>query len=303
VGSYLINQGTLTSTANYIVEFVSAKFDIVPAVVISVTNPDLIKTPWSVVPSLPTQLAVVTADGQVLQLGVTWDLSTLNVFKRGKYFVTGTLILPAGVTNPQGFKPTLEIEVLPKPAPLDIILSNNVFFPDPRNFFQVIGSFTVIDPIDRIHVISLVNGALDNQYFEVKEGILFWSSAEKVAGRIEFMILVSVLDRDGNRIEKSFLIRRERVDVAGLEVFNTFTPDGDGINDTWGVPDLRYFTGVRVQVFDRSGERLFYTVDPDDRWDGTYKGNSMPVGTYYWIIQVIETGEIRRRGILNILKK
>lgn len=67
------------------------------------------------------------------------------------------------------------------------------------------------------------------------------------------------------------------------------------------MPDLRYFRGVRVQVFDRNGERLFYTEDADTRWDGTYKGKEMPVGTYFWIIEVIETGNVRR-GILTILK-
>ncbi|SDA58693.1 gliding motility-associated C-terminal domain-containing protein, partial [Algoriphagus alkaliphilus] len=301
VGKYAIGLGTLKSTENYQLEFVSAQFEIIPAELIAISNPDPITTPWSVSPTLPAKVTAVTADGQVVQLSVSWNLAPLNLFKRGTYFLTGVVTLPDGILNPEGLRAMLEVRVLAKPAPQDVILSNNDFDPDPKNYFQVIGSFTVIDPIDREHVITLIPGAGDNQFFEVKNGILFWSSADEVAGRTQFSVVIRVTDRDGNVIEKSFTINRGRTDILELEVFNSFTPNGDGINDTWGVPDLRYFRGVRVQVFDRNGERLFYTEDADTRWDGTYKGKEMPVGTYFWIIEVIETGNVRR-GILTILK-
>jgi hypothetical protein len=47
---------------------------------------------------------------------------------------------------------------------------------------------------------------------------------------------------------------------------------------------------------------MFYTEDAKIRWDGTHKGKDMPVGSYYWIIEVDETGETRR-GIVNLLRK
>jgi gliding motility-associated-like protein len=59
---------------------------------------------------------------------------------------------------------------------------------------------------------------------------------------------------------------------------------------------------VRIQVFDRGGDRLFYTENPDIRWDGTHKGKELPIGTYYWTIEVGETGEVRK-GMLNLLRK
>jgi gliding motility-associated-like protein len=302
VGKYAIGLGTLTATNNYLIEFTSAQFEIIPAELIAISNPDPITTPWSVSPTLPAKVTAVTADGQVVQLAVSWNLTPLNVFKRGAYFLTGVVTLPSGILNPGDLKATLEVRVLAKPAPQDVTLSNDDFDPDPKNYFQVIGNFTVIDPIDNVHTITLVPGAGDNQYFEVKNGILFWSSAEEVAGRTQFTVVIRVTDRDGNQLEKTFTINLGRTDITELEVFNSFTPNGDGINDTWGVPDLRYFRGVRVQVFDRNGERLFYTEDADTRWDGTYQGKEMPVGTYFWVVEVIETGNVRR-GILTILKK
>jgi gliding motility-associated-like protein len=65
---------------------------------------------------------------------------------------------------------------------------------------------------------------------------------------------------------------------------------------------LRFYEGVRIGVYDNAGTRLFYTENPDIRWDGTYNGKDMPVGTYYWVIEVIETGEMRR-GMLNLIRK
>ncbi|MEB2786752.1 MBG domain-containing protein, partial [Algoriphagus persicinus] len=302
MGTYEIGLGSLNGVNNYELEFTAASFEILPAELIAISNPNRITTPWSVMPVGPSQLNIVTADGQVVQVPVVWNTTSLNPYKRGNYSMVGTLQLPAGILNPEILKASLEVVVLPKAAPQDVILSNDDFDANPKNFFQEIGNFTVIDPIDNVHIISLKAGAADNQYFEVKQGILFWSSAEEASGRTQFTVVILVEDRDGNVIERSFTINRGRTDIIELEVFNTFTPDGDGMNDTWGVPDLRYFTGVRVQVFDRNGERLFYTEDADTRWDGTYKGKDMPVGTYYWIVEVIETGNVRR-GILTLLKK
>jgi hypothetical protein len=48
--------------------------------------------------------------------------------------------------------------------------------------------------------------------------------------------------------------------------------------------------------------QVFYTENPDIRWDGKFKGRELPIGTYYWVISVKETGE-SRRGMLNLLRK
>ena len=109
-------------------------------------------------------------------------------------------------------------------------------------------------------------------------------------------------DRDGNTLDKSFEITRTRQSLSSLEVYNTFSPNGDGFNEAWGVPGVKFFTGTRIQVFDRGGLRIFYTEDPSVKWDGKIDGIVLPVGTYYWFVQVDETNETRR-GIVNLLSK
>ena len=64
---------------------------------------------------------------------------------------------------------------------------------------------------------------------------------------------------------------------------NAFTPNGDGINDTWrpwnNVVDLDSY---QLQVFDRWGKELFTTDDPYEEWDGKAGGKLVPMGVYVY---------------------
>ena len=115
-------------------------------------------------------------------------------------------------------------------------------------------------------------------------------------------MLVRVTDRDGNVIEKSFQIGRVRKELSQMTVYNTFTPNGDGQNNTWGLPEMRFFTGARVHVYDRDGRRVFYTEDADIRWDGTFESKALPTGVYVWVLATLENGQ-SRSGVLNLMRK
>lgn len=67
-----------------------------------------------------------------------------------------------------------------------------------------------------------------------------------------------------------------------------FTPNGDGQNDDWEIDMISLFPECEVEVYNRWGEQLFYSKGyPDsERFDGTYKGKDLPVGTYYFIINL-----------------
>jgi len=257
----------------------------------------------NVVLEFPTRVIVVMGDGSIRELAVRWNLEGLdvNLFKRGHYVLPGDLELEKGMYNPYELTGRINLRVLPKAAPLDVSLTNNVFEGSTNNFFITVGAFQVIDPVDDIHELELIGEGYDNAYFEIRDNILFWSSANRAEGRTSFTILVRVTDRDGNTLEKFFEVIRTRKDINAIEVFNAFTPDGDGVNDTWGVPDIRFYRSARVQVFDRSGVRVFYTEDPDQVWNGSYGGKELPTGAYTWVLEVGETGE-KRMGILNLLR-
>jgi len=65
---------------------------------------------------------------------------------------------------------------------------------------------------------------------------------------------------------------------------NTFTPNGDGINDTWEIEFLSKYRGCIVEVYTPQGQIVFKSVGYSTPWNGTYKGNPLPAGTYYYAI-------------------
>ena len=82
---------------------------------------------------------------------------------------------------------------------------------------------------------------------------------------------------------------------------NTFTPNNDGINDTWVIDNLDTYTESRVQVFNRYGQLVFESIGYPKPWDGTMKGKPLPFGTYYY---VIEPGNGRKpiTGYVTLIK-
>lgn len=82
---------------------------------------------------------------------------------------------------------------------------------------------------------------------------------------------------------------------GAIYVPNSFTPDGDGINDifyAYGI-DIKEF---EMYIFDRWGEKLFYSDDMEDGWNGTYKGTLVKNDTYVW--KVIFKDVLDKRGEL-----
>lgn len=64
-----------------------------------------------------------------------------------------------------------------------------------------------------------------------------------------------------------------------------FTPNGDGLNDRFRATVRCKLTNFNLRVFNRWGELVFETNNPDDGWDGSYKGVLQPVGVYVYFIE------------------
>jgi gliding motility-associated-like protein len=70
------------------------------------------------------------------------------------------------------------------------------------------------------------------------------------------------------------------------DIPNTFTPNGDGRNDTWVIKGLEYYPQSTVNIFNRWGQKLYSSVGYPIPWDGEYNGKALPSGTYYYIIDL-----------------
>jgi gliding motility-associated-like protein len=73
-------------------------------------------------------------------------------------------------------------------------------------------------------------------------------------------------------------------DYLELTIPNTFTPNGDGVNDKWLITGLDSDPKSKMNVFNRYGAVVFSSVGYAKPWDGTMNGKELPVGVYYYTI-------------------
>lgn len=89
----------------------------------------------------------------------------------------------------------------------------------------------------------------------------------------------------------------------GYPVANAFTPNGDGHNDCFGIKYWGYISNFELTVYNRQGQRVFYSKSQDACWDGTYGGRNQPAGTYVYIIKAgTLCGDVCKKGTLELIR-
>lgn len=87
------------------------------------------------------------------------------------------------------------------------------------------------------------------------------------------------------------VIRVEVEDITGSlhDLFpNVITPNNDGINDFFRLTDqesLPCMFQFELEVYNRWGMRVYSNPEPDFAWDGTFEGNDLPQGVYYYLVK------------------
>jgi gliding motility-associated-like protein len=71
---------------------------------------------------------------------------------------------------------------------------------------------------------------------------------------------------------------------ADVFIPSAFTPNGDGKNDVFRIVNIKYQKLLGFSVFNRWGQLVFYTTNPDQGWDGTFNGIPQNIGTYDYMI-------------------
>lgn len=88
---------------------------------------------------------------------------------------------------------------------------------------------------------------------------------------------------------------------------NSFTPDGNEFNQTWG-PILT--SGISIEnfellIYNRWGDVIWESHNANDKWDGTHNGSLVQDGVYVWtmLIDMKETGELKMiTGHVTLIK-
>ncbi len=83
-----------------------------------------------------------------------------------------------------------------------------------------------------------------------------------------------------------------------------FSPNNDSRNETFGALLESNVTSLKMEIFNRWGERMFVAGNIDDRWDGTYKYTAAATGTYFYQLSCICQGgqRIERKGSVVLVR-
>ncbi|MBU0765419.1 MAG: gliding motility-associated C-terminal domain-containing protein, partial [Bacteroidetes bacterium] len=113
---------------------------------------------------------------------------------------------------------------------------------------------------------------------------------------------------DGNNCLRLFSAELTNLEDICLLIPTVITPNNDGVNDTWEITGAGRYEKMRLEIFNRWGNRLFlyedsgagYT-DPGKQWDGTHKGHKLPVGVYLYTVN-LNDGEYTEAGTVTIIR-
>ena len=98
---------------------------------------------------------------------------------------------------------------------------------------------------------------------------------------------LTVTNSDGCSDDTLIVIPVE--DNFAFYVPNGFTPNTDGKNEVF-LPKVRDVANYEFMIFTRNGEIIFHTTNPDEGWDGSFKGAPVPEGVYLWRIKYARIG-------------
>ncbi len=153
------------------------------------------------------------------------------------------------------------------------------------------------------------DGYLDTLYWEQvsgKQGFISNPNNPKtlVQGLEEgtYIFRITVIDNDGlsgsDEVAVHVFAREEEAEYP----MKVFTPNGDGANELWVLdPDVQRYEGCPVQIFNRQGQVVFETSSYMNSWDGTWNGQPVREGVYFFVLRC-SAGPESLNGSITIVR-
>jgi gliding motility-associated-like protein len=120
----------------------------------------------------------------------------------------------------------------------------------------------------------------------------------------DYTVTLTIKDQFGCPSYMSKVIKINNIveDVAEL-IPNVITPNGDGKNDEWRLAFINlFFKTAEIDIYNRWGEHIFHSIGYDNAWNGSYLGDPLPVGVYFYVIKLNDKDNRVFKGTINLLK-
>ncbi len=160
---------------------------------------------------------------------------------------------------------------------------------------------TTISAGKRVHFTTEVIGTIANYAWmpadQLQTPTSLNPSTIDLMNKVEYSLMLE--GANGCRVESKAIVQV----IKQFYMPNTFTPNGDGVNDVFRIPpgvalDLKVFS-----VYDRWGNKIFTTKNINQGWAGTLKGIPLSTGNYVYIIEAIDTkGALLLKGNVILVR-
>lgn len=220
----------------------------------------------------PAHFEVSTDDitfKDVVTIGTDGDITAKEIFVRLKATApVGTYHENVELTSPGAVTVEVPAEGTVLKTQLNIAADNKIkFFGDPL-------------PVLTVAYTGFVNGEGPAQ---LTRQPVVTTTAAATSPLGEYPITAS--DAASSNYIFTYVSGKLKIVNGDISTPNAFTPNGDGINDTWEIKNLNLYANCTVEVLNRYGQRVYYTNGYPEPWSGTFNGQTLPTGTYYYIIR------------------
>ncbi|ELR72035.1 cadherin domain secreted protein [Fulvivirga imtechensis AK7] len=203
-------------------------------------------------------------------------------------------------TGGGSFERTFQITILDvNEPPTSISLSNNTILEEEAAGTLVGLLLTTDEDIGDVHQYTIVGG--DDASFSIQDNQLLSNSPFDYDLRSSFNITIRSTDQGGQFVEGDFEIIVIPDTNRELDIPSAFTPNNDGFNDLWVIPEIERYPNCKVTVMHRNGRKVFYSEGYHAPWDGTSNNKELGKDTYFYIIELNDSSERVYKGFVMIL--
>jgi len=122
--------------------------------------------------------------------------------------------------------------------------------------------------------------------------------------KITTQYVVKGTDLSGCKNHDSLVVNVTKENKGGYLMASGFTPNNDGKNDCYGIKYWGFIEQLEFSIYNRWGQRLFFTTNPNACWDGKYKGVDQPTAVYVYMIKANTSCEpsVFRKGTFALIR-
>ncbi len=157
-------------------------------------------------------------------------------------------------------------------------------------------SFEVVQQLNSLteYIVNAIDGVPEYEYAMIKtiQGTIPTVEDDDFSSNNVFTINGAGFYAFFVRDAKGCIVE-EIIEFKDIEIPNFFTPDGDGINDTWYPRNIELYPNLTVDIFDRYQRLIVSYKGNQSSWDGYYKNKLLPSGDYWYYIRLNEPTDDR----------